>query len=84
MEKEIEEAINYLKEDLELYEDFCYLTTEEHMKALKIILDYISKTQKENEKLKEIFKNALNNIGFEVENNWRKFEKLENEEFINE
>lgn len=49
------------------------------------ILNYIDKLQKENENYKElilVIKEKLNNIQFEVEQTWRKIEKLENKDKI--
>ena len=53
MSKEEQEAIDYLKEDIDLYEDGYYLTTDDHMKAVEILVNYISKLQEENELMKK-------------------------------
>ena len=56
-----DDAINYLKEDIELYEDGCFISTDDDFKAIRIILNLIEKKQKEIEELKKDKKALVNN-----------------------
>ena len=70
MNKEEQEAIEYLR-------DLRYGEINDNYK--KAILNYISKLEKENDILKLLIKDILNEFGFQTERYWRKFEKLEEE-----
>lgn len=79
MNKEEKEAIDDLKLAIEQdKEELPY--SKESLKNKQAILNYIEKLQKENKNYKELIlaiKGKLNNIQFEVEQAWRKIEKLE-------
>ena len=81
-----DEAINYLKEDIELYEDGCFISTDDDFKAIRIILNLIEKQQEEIEELKKDKKALVNNYNNvlgnfisknKIKENIKKFEKLQ-------
>lgn len=80
MNKGEKEAIEIVKEIRKSDLMSAEFDIEELYNAIQTTLNYIDKLQEENKNYKElilIIKGKLNNIQFEVEQSWRKIEKLE-------
>jgi len=80
--------VNKEEKDIEIVKEITFVRgirkdvegEREDLLALEEVLNLIDKLQKENKNYKELIlaiKGKLNNIQFEVEQAWRKIEKLE-------
>lgn len=83
MAKEIVRLEKENKEWFDIADNILRATNKYGEISIGEVAKYISKLQKENENYKKLIldiKEKLNNIQFEVEQAWRKIEKLENKD----